>query len=224
MTTRRAGGRIALAAIAALTTVGLGACGTIAGTAHPAPVPVPVFATAPAADAAAPAPDGPTTADGRTGSGSAGGTGRGTGSGSGGGSGTGTSGGSGGGTSGGSGGSGTGGGTGSGAPAAPAAKITSFRVVSQPACAVRGTPDAPFSSPGKGVTIAWTVTGAKGAAIAVDNPDVYGAYGSAYPASGQLELPFTCSGPGTTTHTFTVWPAGAKGVSKTLTVSARSDG
>jgi hypothetical protein len=213
MTTRRAGGRIALAAIAALTTVGLGACGTIAGTAQPAPVPVPVFATAPATDAApaGPAPDGPTAPDGRASSGSAGKPG---------GSGTGT----GGGTSGGSGGSGTGGGTGSGAPTAPAAKITSFRVVSQPACAVRGTPDAPFSSPGKGVTIAWTVTGAKGAAIAVDNPDVYGAYGSAYPASGQLELPFTCSGPGTTTHTFTVWPAGAKGVSKTLTVSARSDG
>jgi hypothetical protein len=72
------------------------------------------------------------------------------------------------------------------------------------------------------VKLSWTVTGAGGAAIAVDNPDVYGAYGSDYPASGSLDLPFSC-GSGTTTHTYTVWPAGAKNVSKTISVSAHSD-
>lgn len=109
-------------------------------------------------------------------------------------------------------------------PAVPAPGIASFRVIRQPVCAVRGTPDAPYSTPGSGVTIAWSVTGTDGAALAVDDPTTYGAYGTSYPAEGQQEFPFTCT-PGTTTsHTFTVWPAGAKGTSKTLTVSARSDG
>ncbi len=110
------------------------------------------------------------------------------------------------------------------APSAPAPKITSFRVVQQPTCPVHGTPDAPFSAPGTDVVIAWSVSGANGAAIAVDNPAVYGAYGSDYPASGKLSLPFGCNSQGTTTHTYTVWPAGAHGVSRTITVSAHSDG
>lgn len=115
-------------------------------------------------------------------------------------------------------------GTGGSAPADPAPAIASFRVVHQPVCAVHGTPDAPFSTPGSGVTIAWSVTGADGAALAVDDPTTYGAYGTSFPAKGQQEFPFSCT-PGTTTsHTFTVWPAGAKGTSKTLTVSAHSDG
>lgn len=105
--------------------------------------------------------------------------------------------------------------------AAPAARIDSLRVVTAPTCPVVGTPDAPFSSPGHGVTIAWAVTGANGAALAVDNPGVYGAYGS-YPASGRLTLSFPCDSAGTTTHRYTVWPAGAEGVSKTLTVSAHA--
>lgn len=107
---------------------------------------------------------------------------------------------------------------------APTARIESFRVVTAPVCPVTGTPDAPFTTPGNGVTIAWTVTGADGAAISVDDPGRYGAYGSSYPASGRLELSFSCTPSGTTTHTYTVWPAGAEGVSQTLTVSARAAG
>ncbi len=72
------------------------------------------------------------------------------------------------------------------------------------------------------MTISWSVSGAGGAAIAVDNPDTYAAYGSDYPASGSLTLPFGCDA-GTTTHTYTVWPAGAKNVSKTISASAHSD-
>ena len=69
----------------------------------------------------------------------------------------------------------------------------------QPTCPVHGTPDAPYSTPGTDVVIAWSVSGAKGAAIAVDNPGIYGAYGSDYPASGKLTLSFGCDGQGTTT-------------------------
>jgi hypothetical protein len=116
------------------------------------------------------------------------------------------------------------GGNGNPAPSTSKPKITSFRVVQQPTCPVHGTPDAPFSKPGTDVVIAWSVTGAKGAAIAVDNPDVYGAYGSDYPAGGKLSLSFGCDSRGTTTHSYTVWPAGAHDVSRTITVSAHSDG
>ncbi|MBV9920229.1 MAG: hypothetical protein JOY78_05140 [Pseudonocardia sp.] len=116
------------------------------------------------------------------------------------------------------------GGNGNPAPSAPEPKIASFRVVQQPTCPVHGTPDAPFSKPGTDVVIAWSITGATGAAIAVDNPDVYGAYGGDYPASGKLSLSFGCDGQGTTTHSYTVWPAGAHDVSRTITVSAHSDG
>ncbi|MFC5286499.1 hypothetical protein ACFPM7_05500 [Actinokineospora guangxiensis] len=107
-------------------------------------------------------------------------------------------------------------------PAGP--RIESFTVVSKPTCPVVGTPDAPFSSPGSGVVVAWKVSGAEGAAISVDNPGVYASYGGDYPATGQLELSFPCNGgSGETTHTYTVWPKDAKGVSKTLTVSARNN-
>ncbi|OLR94055.1 hypothetical protein [Actinokineospora bangkokensis] len=108
--------------------------------------------------------------------------------------------------------------------ATPAAKVESLSVVKKPSCPVQGTQDAPFSSPGEPVVIAWKVTGAPGAAIAVDNPSVYGGYGSDYPASGQLELSFPCEGTsGSTTHTYTVWPQGAKSSPKTITVSARNN-
>jgi hypothetical protein len=58
---------------------------------------------------------------------------------------------------------------------------------------VHGTPDAPFSTPGTGVTIEWSVTGTDGAALAVDDPTTYGAYGTSYPAEGRQELPFACT-------------------------------
>jgi hypothetical protein len=112
------------------------------------------------------------------------------------------------------------GGSGGGAPAAPAAKVTALRVAQQPSCPIQGTPDAPFSKPGTDVKISWTVTGAAGAAVAVDNPGVYGAYGSSYPASGSLSLAFPCDATGTTKHTYTVWPAGDHDDPKTITVSA----
>ncbi|MGQ0839059.1 hypothetical protein [Actinokineospora sp.] len=104
------------------------------------------------------------------------------------------------------------------------ARIDSFTVVRKPTCPVVGTPDAPFSSPGQGVIIAWKVSGAEGAALAVDSPGVYGAYGSDHPVSGQLELSFPCNAtPGTTSHTYTVWPKDAKTVAKTLTVTATNN-
>lgn len=96
-------------------------------------------------------------------------------------------------------------------------------VVTQPSCPVHGTPDAPFSSPGNDITIAWKVAGADQAALAVDNPKTYAAYGT-YPAADQLTLPFTCDGTtGSTTHTYTIWPAGDPTKSKTITVSARNN-
>ena len=207
---------VALAGFAALATAGLTACGSdpLDGSAHavaPAAAPAapntapsagPVAVSAPAAPA--PAAARPAGGSGSGGAAPASGSGTGSGTGSGGGSG-----------------SGSGGHSG---PPAPAAKVTSLRVVQQPTCPVHGTPDAPYSSPGTDVVIAWSVSGAKGAAIAVDNPGVYGAYGSDYPASGTLTLSFGCAGQGTTSHTYTVWPAGTHDVSRTITVSAHSDG
>ena len=205
---------VALAGFAALATAGLTACGSdpLDGSAHaaaPAAAPAapntapsagPVAVSAPAAPA--PAAARPAGGSGSGGAAPAGGSGSGSGTGSGGGSGSG----------------------GHSGPPAPAAKVTSLRVVQQPTCPVHGTPDAPYSSPGTDVVIAWSVSGAKGAAIAVDNPGVYGAYGSDYPASGTLTLSFGCAGQGTTSHTYTVWPAGTHDVSRTITVSAHSDG
>jgi hypothetical protein len=110
-----------------------------------------------------------------------------------------------------------------GQPSSAAAEPVSISVVRQPTCPVRGTPEAPFSSPGTDVVIAWKVTGATKAALSVDNPKVYAAYGT-YEASGQLSLTFPCdTTPGSTTHTYTVWPAGNKNVSKTISVSARNN-
>jgi hypothetical protein len=107
-------------------------------------------------------------------------------------------------------------------PSAPQATVT-LSVAKQPSCPVHGTTDAPFSSPGTDVTIAWKVTGAAGAALAVDNPTIYGAYGM-YDAAGQLSLSFPCgTTPGKTTHTYTVWPSGIKNVSKSITVSATNN-
>lgn len=104
-----------------------------------------------------------------------------------------------------------------------AAEPVSVSVVRQPTCPVHGTPEAPFSSPGIDVIISWKVTGATKAALSVDNPKVYAAYGT-YEASGQLSLAFPCdTTPGTTTHTYTVWPAGNRNVSKTISVSARNN-
>jgi hypothetical protein len=209
---------VVLAGLAALATLGLTACGSLDGSAHAV---APAGSTAApnaasAAPAAAPAPAVPAPGGARPAGGAGGGSGTGSGSGSSTGSGNGA------GT-----GSGSGGGSASGghdSPPAPAAKVTSLRVVQQPTCPVHGTPDAPYSAPGTDVVIAWSVSGAKGAAIAVDNPGIYGAYGSDYPASGKLTLSFGCDSRGTTTHTYTVWPAGVHDVSRTITVSAHSDG
>jgi hypothetical protein len=202
-----------LAGLAALASLGLTACGgSVDGSAHavaPAaataaptsdattPTPVPAATSAPAAPVPAPNAAG---SGGSAGAAAAGGSG------------------------GGSAGGGSGGQGSAPAPSAPTPKITSFRVVQQPSCPVHGTPDAPFAKPGSDVVIAWSVSGAKGAAIAVDDPGTYGAYGSDYPASGKLSLPFGCDSQATTTHRYTVWPAGAKNVSRTISASAHSDG
>jgi hypothetical protein len=192
-----------LAALAAAAAVGVTGCGTVGGSAHAeaAPAPIGVDSQAPATPGA-PAPGAP--AGGAQGGGSSSG-----------------------GSSGGGqapapakGGSAPTGGGGT----APAAKVTALRVAQQPSCPVQGTPDAPFSKPGTDVKITWTVTGATGAAIAVDNPNVYGAFGSGFPASGSMAFAFPCEAKGTTKHTYTVWPAGAKDAPKSITVSASADG
>ena len=199
---------VVLAGLAALATVGLTACGgSVDGSAHAvapaAAAATPSASTAPTSAPATPTPAPAVAAPGQANPAPANGS-----AGAGGGS-----------SSGGSGGRGS-----NPAPSTPSPRITSFRVVQQPTCPVHGTPDAPFSKPGTDVVIAWSVTGAKGAAIAVDNPGVYGAYGSDYPASGKLSLPFGCDSGGTTTHSYTVWPAGVHNVSRTITASAHSDG
>jgi hypothetical protein len=105
----------------------------------------------------------------------------------------------------------------------PPQATAAISVVKQPTCPVHGTPEAPFSSPGTDVVIEWKVTGATGAAIAVDNPNTYAAYGT-YGATGQLTLAFGCTDkPGKTSHSYTVWPAGNKNVSKTISVSATNN-
>ncbi|MBP2327376.1 hypothetical protein JOF56_007761 [Kibdelosporangium banguiense] len=117
----------------------------------------------------------------------------------------------------------SGGGKSTSSSSPPSASVT-LSVKKQPLCPRHGTPDAPFSTPGQDVTITWKVTGATKAAISVDQPSLYGAYGSDYPASGELTLPFSCTNsPGKTTHTYTVWPAGNKNVFKTITVSATNN-
>jgi hypothetical protein len=189
-----------LAALAAAAALGVSGCGTVSGSAHAAAGPTPIGVdNQPPATPGAPAPGAPAA-------GAAGG-----GSSSGGGQAPAPA-------------PGKGGSAPTGGAAAPAAKVTALRVAQQPSCPVQGTADAPFSKPGTDVTITWTVTGASGAAIAVDNPDVYGAYGSDFPASGSMAFAFPCEPKGTTKHTYTVWPAGAKDAPKSITVSASADG
>jgi hypothetical protein len=121
------------------------------------------------------------------------------------------------------GGSGSGGGKSTSSSSPPSASAT-ISVKKQPLCPRNGTPDAPFSTPGQDVTIAWKVTGATKAALSVDQPNHYASYGSDYPTSGELTLPFSCNNtPGKTSHTYTVWPAGNKNVSKSITVSATNN-
>jgi hypothetical protein len=120
-------------------------------------------------------------------------------------------------------GSGSGGSKSTSSSSPPSASAT-ISVKKQPLCPRNGTPDAPFSTPGQDVTIAWKVTGATKAALSVDQPSQYAAYGSDYPASGELTLPFSCNNtPGKTSHTYTVWPSGNKNVSKSITVSATNN-
>ncbi len=208
---------LVLVGLAALATFGLSACGSTDGSAH-AVAPAASTASGTVTASAIPTPTAAPVAVAPA----AGGRGAGTGGGAApapapaGGSGGGSS------TGGGGGGSNNNGGGSGGAPTAPAPKITKFVVVQKPVCPRTGTPDAPATVEAKDVVIAWTVTGADGAAIAVDNPDIYAAYGT-YGASGSLSLPFGCTDGTTTTHTYTVWPAGAKNVSKTISVSAHSD-
>jgi hypothetical protein len=206
---------LVLAGLAALAVFGLSACGGATdGSAHaaaPAGSTASSTVTASAAPSPAPAPTPAPVGAAPVASGRGAGTGGGAApapapaGGSGGGSNT-----------------GGGGGGGSNTGGASGPKITKFVVVQKPVCPRSGTPDAPATVEARDVVIAWTVTGADGAAIAVDNPDIYAAYGT-YGASGSLSLPFGCTDGTTTTHTYTVWPAGAKNVSKTISVSAHSD-
>jgi hypothetical protein len=190
-----------LAALAAAAALGVSACGTVGGSAHAAadPAPIGVDSQAPATPGA-PAPGAPAAGAPGGDSPSGGGQSPAPAPAKGGSAPT------------------------AGGGSAPAAKVTALRVTQQPSCPIQGTADAPFSKPGTDVKITWSVTGASGAAIAVDNPGIYGAYGSDFPASGSMAFAFPCEAKGTTKHTYTVWPAGAKDAPKSITVSASADG
>jgi hypothetical protein len=185
-----------LAAVAAAVALGVSGCGTVGGSAHAQadPAPIGTDSAAPAAPATAAAP----TAGAQGGSGASAG--------------------------GGAAAAPAPGKAGSTSAPAAAAKVTALSVTRQPSCPVQASPGAPFSQPGTDVEISWTVTGAPGAAVAVDNPGVYGAYGAGYPAKGSLRLAFPCDPTGTTKHTYTVWPSGVTDTSKSITVSARAGG
>jgi hypothetical protein len=212
---RRIGGWLLCVPVAAL---GLTACGEPRSAGSAAPL----TAGASASTSAAPATKAEDTdqssgSDRDSDSGSSGGSGSDSDSDSGSDSGSGSGSGSGSHGSGGSGGSG-------GGSSQPSAKVVSLTVTQQPSCPVYGTTDAPYSSPGNDVVISWKVSGADGAAIGVDNPNTYGAYGSDYAVSGTESFAFGCgSGAGSTSHKFTVWPKGHPEISKTITVSARNN-
>jgi hypothetical protein len=97
----------------------------------------------------------------------------------------------------------------------PGPVIVSFKVLQQPACPVAGTSDAPFSTPGQPVILAWKVTGATKVALSMDG----GLYGSDYRPEDQQSLYFQCDTSRTkTTHTYTITTSGG-GASRSQTLS-----
>jgi len=112
----------------------------------------------------------------------------------------------------------------------PTAQIVYFKITSQPACPVVGTPDAPFSAPGQDITIEWRVTGATSVALSVDNPDYFqqnhtGSYQTYDGTHGTATISFPCNtSQPMTTHKYTInTVGGGSSKSKTLTVTKQSN-
>ncbi len=112
------------------------------------------------------------------------------------------------------------------APAGP--KIILFSVTAQPACPVVPSSAAPYSSPGRDITITWKTAGATGVALSIDSPDFFAQYGSgsyaSYPAQGSETIAFPCdTSQRNSTHTYTINTlGGGPSVAKTITVSVPS--
>jgi hypothetical protein len=100
-------------------------------------------------------------------------------------------------------------------------RIVSFKVKQQPRCA-EGT--AVFRAKATPLIIEWTISGATGGALSVDDPTgTPGTYGSV-DLHGTMEFPFGCGGAiGTTeTHKYALYTVGGGPQrSKTITASAK---
>jgi hypothetical protein len=97
-------------------------------------------------------------------------------------------------------------------------RIVSFKVVQKPKCA-EGT--AVFRAAAVPLIIEWTITGATGGALSVDDTtNTPGTYGSV-DLHGSQAFPFSCAGDvGTTeTHTFALYTVGG-GAQKKMTIRA----
>ena len=111
------------------------------------------------------------------------------------------------------------------------ARILTFDVKQKPSCPVIASSDSPFGAPGQDVILEWSVTGATGIALSIDNPDYYdmnhmGSYGS-YGPTGEVDISFPCdqAQQPNTTHQYTLNTVGGTGpsVSMTLKVSAQTN-
>lgn len=101
------------------------------------------------------------------------------------------------------------------------ARIVSFTLVQKPRCP-EGT--AVFRAPAVPAIIKWTITGATGAALSVDDPThTAGTYGPE-PLSGTETFTFGCHGPvgSTEKHTYAIYTVGGGPQhSKTITATAK---
>jgi hypothetical protein len=101
------------------------------------------------------------------------------------------------------------------------AQIVSFEVVQHPRCASGTTK---YETPAVPLKITWTVSGATGVALSVDDPNRVGSYGN-YGVEETMEFTFSCGGAvgSTETHKYTIHTTGGSGQakSKTLTVSTK---
>jgi hypothetical protein len=82
----------------------------------------------------------------------------------------------------------------------------SFNVRQKPTCVGPGRP-------GQDLVLAWTVSGAPGAALAEDTPGTPGTLSNGLPASGSLAVAFACDAAAgaTATHVFDLYAVGGAG-------------
>jgi hypothetical protein len=112
-------------------------------------------------------------------------------------------------------------------PNAP--RIKTFRITQKPACAVIGTTDAPFSTPGVDITLEWDVSNVDTVALSIDDPKWFDTYHtgnySDFAPKGAVQLSFPCDPKvqPNTTHTYTINTiGGGASISRTLTVTVQT--